>query len=151
MYYYPYSTPQENKNDNMYYYSYSTPQENSINPEEIINNAKNTKEDLILTLLLSINNTNTITPTIITSTKSNNNINKHNNIKKYVLPSDPTVIENFKKYFKEHYQHSYDYCRDNQYHYIIQFQNNDKIVKQLEHLLKPVEQLIEQKKELLLD
>ena len=151
MYYYPYSTPQENKNDHMYYYSYSIPQENRINPEEIINNAKNTKEDLTLTLLLSIDNTNNITPSIITSTKSNNNINNNNNIKKYVLPSDPTIIETFKQYFKEHYQHSYDYYQDNQYHYILQFQNNDKIVKQLEHLLKPVEQLIEQKKKLLLD
>ena len=151
MYYYPYSTPQENNTNHMYYYSYSIPQENSINPEEIINNAKNTKEDLILTLLLSIDNTNNITPSIITSTKSNNNINKHNNIKKYVLPNDPTIIETFKQYFKEHYQHSYDYYQDDQYHYILQFQNNDKIVKQLEHLLKPVEQLIGQKKELLLD
>lgn len=145
MYYYPYSTPQENNTNHMYYYSYSTPQENRTNPKEIINNAKNTKEDLTLTLLLSIDNTNNITPTIITSTKSNSDV------KKYVLPSDQTIIETFKQYFKEHYQHSYDYYQDNQYYYILQFQNNDKIVKQLEHLLKPVEQLIEQKKELLLD
>lgn len=134
----------------MHYYSQQVINNNKIvNPQQIIDDIKNTKKEKIISLCLEIDHNDNITPIIFID----NNFIGYNPYQndKYVLPPQEEVIKTFKKYFTNNPKYLYTYYHNNKYHYVISFNNSDNVIKMIEGILKPVSDLLEQKKQLIFD
>lgn len=134
----------------MYYYSQQVINNNrTVNPQQIIDDIKNTKKEKIISICLEIDHNDNMTPIIFIDNNSIGYDPDQND--KYVLPNQAEVVKTFKNNFINDSKYLYTYYHNNKYHYVISFKNSDNVIKMLKEILEPVEDLIEQKKQLIFD
>lgn len=136
----------------MYYYSQQIINNNrTVNPQQIIDDIKNTKKEKLISICLEIDHNDNMTPIIFIDNNFIGYDPDQND--KYVLPNQAEVVKTFKKYFTNDPKYLYAYYHNNKYYYVTSFKNNDNdfIIKMLETILEPVSNLLEQKKQLIFD
>lgn len=133
----------------MYYYSQTINNNMIVNTQLIVDTLKNANKQALVNLCLKVDNNDNITP-IIFIDEDTIGYSTYNN-KKYVLPNHETVVNTFKKYLTYKPKYLGTYYHDNEYYYISTFRNSGYTIKMLKEILEPVEDLIEQKKQLIFD
>lgn len=132
------------------YYSQQVVNNNRIvNPQQIIDDVKNTKKEKIISICLEIDHNDNITPIIFIDNNFIGYDPDQND--KYVLPNQAEVVKTFKKYFTNDPKYLYTYYHNNKYYYVTSFKNCNSTVKMLETVLEPVDDLLEEKKQLIFE